>query len=161
VIFVSVGTQLPFDRLIRTVDRWATAAGRTDVVAQVGKGTYKPRTIEARPFLTPTEFLHFQQQSRLVVAHCGIGSMVSALEHGLPIIMMPRRHSLGEHRNDHQLATARNLRSIAGVYIAEDEHELMDLLQGCDRLTGPPAIASTAPPQFTAALASVLRELAS
>jgi hypothetical protein len=33
MIFVTVGTQGQFDRLIRTVDEWAGGHGRTDVFA--------------------------------------------------------------------------------------------------------------------------------
>lgn len=42
MIFVAVGTQLPFDRLIRTVDRWAQSSGEPGV-AQIADGTYQPQ----------------------------------------------------------------------------------------------------------------------
>jgi len=34
---------------------------------------------------------------------------------------MPRRFDLGEHRNDHQLATVSKLRGLAGIFVAEEE----------------------------------------
>ena len=37
MIFVAVGTQFPFDRLIRCVDEWALAHG-VEVVAQIAAG---------------------------------------------------------------------------------------------------------------------------
>ena len=35
LIFVTVGAQMSFDRLIGWVDDWAVAVGRDDVVAQI------------------------------------------------------------------------------------------------------------------------------
>ncbi len=35
MIFVTVGEQLPFDRLVRAVDEWAAASGK-EVFAQIG-----------------------------------------------------------------------------------------------------------------------------
>lgn len=39
MIFVTVGTQVQFDRLIRTVDEWAGARARSDIFAQIGPST--------------------------------------------------------------------------------------------------------------------------
>ena len=50
MIFVTVGTQLPFDRLIRAVDNWAKAAGRRDVFAQIGPASYRPLHIDSADF---------------------------------------------------------------------------------------------------------------
>lgn len=38
MIFVTVGHQTPFDRLIRLVDRWAEENMRHDLFAQIGHG---------------------------------------------------------------------------------------------------------------------------
>ena len=40
-----------------------------------------------------------------IVAHAGMGTILTALETGKRLLVMPRRAALGEHRNDHQLAT--------------------------------------------------------
>jgi UDP-N-acetylglucosamine transferase subunit ALG13 len=159
LIFVSVGTQLPFDRLVRTVDEWALSVGRSDVVAQVGRSSYVPKCIKAHQFLDAGEFGRIQQSAALLVAHCGIGSMLSALELGQPVIMMPRLHSRGEHRNDHQLATAKQVRHIPGVHIAEDEHELATLLHRSDELMSASPISPSAPASFTTALKALLADL--
>jgi hypothetical protein len=55
VIFVTVGTQLPFDRLIRAVDEWAGAAAGADVFAQIGPTAVEPRHIAYRRFVSPAE----------------------------------------------------------------------------------------------------------
>ena len=56
MIFVTVGGQMPFDRLVSVVDRWAAETGRDDVFAQIGSSELKPANIETAPFLSPEDF---------------------------------------------------------------------------------------------------------
>ncbi|MEK9713666.1 MAG: glycosyltransferase, partial [Thalassolituus sp.] len=63
-----------------------------------------------------------------LVAHAGIGSILTAVELGLPVIIVPRDFKRGEHRNDHQSSTAREFSTRKGVYVATDEATLHDLL---------------------------------
>jgi UDP-N-acetylglucosamine transferase subunit ALG13 len=150
VILVAVGTQFPFDRMVRAVDGWAAAAGRNDVVAQIGPSTYQPRTLRCVGMIPPDAFAELQQEAELIIAHAGMGSILGALEASTPIIIMPRVHALGEHRNDHQLATARRFADVAGVHVARDEGDLREKLEHLDDLmrTGG-AISTGAPEDFT------------
>lgn len=52
MIFVAVGTQLPFDRLIGAVDKWAASRGRNDVHAQIASGV-APSHVSYDRHLTP------------------------------------------------------------------------------------------------------------
>lgn len=128
MIFVTVGVQLPFDRLIRAVDGWAGTRGRADVVAQAGASAYRPQHLALRQTLAPKEFRTIVEEAELVVAHAGMGSIITALELGKRIVVMPRRADLGEHRNDHQLSTARYMAEQNLVTVAKDVDELMRLL---------------------------------
>ena len=128
MIFVTVGTQGQFDRLIRAVDEWAGGRGRTDVFAQTGVSEFSPKHIQTKQFVDPTEFRHHVDSASLVVAHAGMGSIITALELGKPIMVMPRRASFGEHRNDHQVATAKRLAEQGGIIVAFNEKELVDKL---------------------------------
>src|SRR5690242_2073535 len=103
MIFVTVGTQGRFDRLIRTVDEWAGMRAQTDIFAQTGPSDYTPKHISVEPFVSPNEFRKRVETASLVIAHAGMGSIITALELGKQIIVMPRRSDLGEHRNDHQI----------------------------------------------------------
>ena len=127
MILVAVGTQFPFDRLVETVDRWAATSGTSDVVAQIGPSSYVPNAIQAHAFLPPKEFQALLEQADLVIAHCGMGSILSALSHGKPIVVMPRSAAKGEHRNDHQYATAQRFSDQPGVTVAWDETDLRTL----------------------------------
>jgi UDP-N-acetylglucosamine transferase subunit ALG13 len=95
--------------------------------------------------LEPKEFYETLVSASLVISHAGMGSIISAIELGKPIIVVPRQAALGEHRNDHQLATARSLRKSSRVTVALDETELVEKLRQLDSIvvpTGPRALAS-------------------
>jgi exopolysaccharide biosynthesis glucuronosyltransferase PssE len=128
MIFVTIGTQVQFDRLIRAVDEWAGSRGRTDVFAQTGPSNYRAKHICAEPFIDPAEFRKRIEEASLVVAHAGMGSIITALELGKQIIVMPRKASLGEHRNDHQIATAKHFSEQGRIMVAFDQKELVDKL---------------------------------
>ena len=125
MIFVTVGSVFPFDRLIETMDHWAREAGRgEECLAQIGKGAYKPQHMNWQETLDHAEFGAAIEASTVIVAHAGMGSVITAMQHGKPIVMLPRRFEAGEHTTDHQMATARWLEPKPGVYIAWDETEL-------------------------------------
>mgnify|MGYP001329558055 CR=1 FL=1 len=131
MIFVTVGTQLPFDRLINAVDKWAALNGRTDVHAQIATGL-APSHICFDRSLSPQEFDRRVAECDLLIAHAGTGSIFTALEYQRPLIVMPRRADLGEHRNEHQMATAKHFTALAGVQVAMDERELAFALDHLD-----------------------------
>ena len=152
MIFVTVGTQLPFDRMITAVDRWAATKAGSEVFAQVGPTSVQPRHIEYESFISPAQCRERMLAAKVVVAHAGMGTILSALEMGKPLLVFPRRASLGEHRNDHQLATARRFAELGTVGVALDEHELHAKLDALDRLVSPAGIGPHAPAPFIAAL---------
>ncbi|WP_407180111.1 glycosyltransferase [Bradyrhizobium sp. STM 3562] len=128
MIFVTVGTQVQFDRLIRTVDEWAGARGKTNVFAQIGPSDYRAGHIHVERFIDPAQFRKCVEQAKLVVAHAGMGSIITALELGKRIIVMPRLARLGEHRNDHQVATAKRFAEQGRIEVAFDQTELVEKL---------------------------------
>jgi len=160
LIFVTVGTQLAFDRLVLTVDEWAGARPDRRVFAQVGPTDLRPHAIEHRCFISPSECRRRMSRAEAVVAHAGMGTILGALEQGKPVIVMPRRAALGEHRNDHQLATARRLANRPGIAVAFDEDQLAAELDRipCRGREARRPISPHAPGEFTAALRDFLDE---
>jgi UDP-N-acetylglucosamine transferase subunit ALG13 len=128
MIFVTVGTQGHFDRLIRTVDQWVGLRGITNVFAQTGPSEYCPKHIVHKRFIDVIEFREQVESAKLVIAHAGMGSIITALELGKQIIVMPRRADLGEHRNDHQVATAKRFFEQGRIVVAYTELELLEKL---------------------------------
>ena len=151
MIFLTVGTQLPFDRMVRAVDGWAARTG-ADVFAQIGPGKYLPKHLPWTRTLRADECHATIRRATAVIAHAGMGSILTALELGKPIVVMPRRGNLGEHRNDHQLATAMHFREQGRIQVAFDEHELELLLDGLGSMQASTRIANTASPTLIAAL---------
>jgi UDP-N-acetylglucosamine transferase subunit ALG13 len=132
VIIVTVGMQLGFDRLIAAVDQLAPELG-VPVIAQTGKGTYAPQHMQARAKIAPDEFEALVADARLIVSHAGIGTVLTAARFSKPIVLFPRRASLKEHRNDHQMATVRKLGGRPGILVAEDETTLRDrIIEGLE-----------------------------
>jgi len=134
VIFVTVGTQLPFGRLIRGVDEWAARARRTDLLAQIGPTSYEPVSFEWVRDLEPAACTARINDAVLVIAHAGMGTILTALRSRTPILVMPRKAALGEHRNDHQVATVRELAARRLIHAAENEQALADMLDRIDDL---------------------------
>ena len=144
MIFVTVGTDLPFDRMMRVIDGWARENNRRDVFAQIGEGGWEPGFIEFTHFLQPPEFRKRFDAASLIISHAGMGTILSALHSGKPILVMPKRASLGEHRSEHQVATAKRMMEISSVNVAFDEDELRLRLDQLGDLTQPQRIGATA-----------------
>lgn len=131
MIFVTIGTQAPFDRLIKILDEMAPELNE-EIIAQTYHGDYKPKHIRTMDFIPPNEFNDFFSKARLIVAHAGMGTVISALTLDKPIIIFPRLASWGEHRNDHQMATTMRLNELGFVYAAYDKKQLCELLRRND-----------------------------
>ncbi|MCA1196353.1 hypothetical protein K9B35_00090 [Sphingomonas sp. R647] len=160
MILVSVGTQLPFDRLTRTVDAWAMRHGIGDIFAQIGPSNYVPSAMEHVDFLEPDLFRRLQEQCTLMVSHAGMGSIITAMELGKPIIIMARDHRRKEHRNGHQFSTLKQFANVPGVYPCTNEDELTALLERSDSLTATPSLEAEAPSAMIDALASYIGTIA-
>jgi UDP-N-acetylglucosamine transferase subunit ALG13 len=152
VILVTVGTELPFDRLLKAVDQWAETRGRSDVFAQIGANAWEPAHFPFRDFMEPAEFSERLRSSDLIVAHAGMGTILSALHYGKALLVMPRRAGLGEQRNDHQLATAGRLLEMGKINVAFDEQELIHKLDRVDQLVAGARIGPAAGEELLAAL---------
>jgi UDP-N-acetylglucosamine transferase subunit ALG13 len=153
MIFVTVGTQLAFDRMLRVVDEWAgSAASAPDVFAQIGPSNIVPQHIEFERFIPPGQFQDCVREASVVVAHAGVGSIVTALRYGKPIVIVPRRASLGEQRNEHQLATAARFEGRPGICVAYDETELPRILDRLGDLRSGEPISPFGSPRLIAAL---------
>ncbi len=154
MIFITVGTDQPFDRMVKVIDAWAGERGRCDLFAQIGAGGWEPRNMAFANFLSPSDFKEHFQQASVIVGHAGMGTILSALNYGKPILVMPKKASLGEQRNEHQLATARHMMGLGTVTVAFDETELREKLDQLDTLIPREKI----PPVATGPLIDGLRQ---
>ena len=159
MIFLTIGTHEPFDRLVQAVDEWKSDKGQGhEVVAQVvspALDAYIPKNFEITPHLSPRDYESLILQADLIVSHAGMGSILTAFTHGKPIVIMPRRGHLRETRNDHQYTTTKNLNKRPGLFIAEDETKFADVIEAAlseSHTHGQPQLQSVANPELTDAL---------
>lgn len=156
MIFVTIGSMFPFDRLIQEMDAWAGARPAGDdteeILAQIGEGSYEPRHMTWVRRLDRSEYTATVARARLIVAHAGVGSVVSAGEKGKPIVVLPRREGLGEHTSDHQVETAGWLRGKSGVHVADDETQLAARIAAAADPSGDATAMSATDPAFIARL---------
>ena len=89
------------------MDAWAAREGQGDVLAQIGEGSYQPTHLRWERYLTGARFREAMREADAVVAHAGVGTILTALELRKPLVVLPRRADQREHRNDHQVGTAR------------------------------------------------------
>lgn len=101
MIFATIGTQVPFDRFVQMLDNVCADLDEEVIVQSIG-GEYEPQHLRKVDFLPPDEFNELFSRARMVVAHAGMGTILSALTQNKPLVVVPRLASLHEHRNDHQ-----------------------------------------------------------
>jgi UDP-N-acetylglucosamine transferase subunit ALG13 len=131
MVFLTVGNSDPFDRLVQAFDEWVRVSQQEslqEVVAQIGYGRYIPKNCPHVRFMPPVEYRRTFEQAKFVVAHAGMGTIITAVEFKKTLIVMPKRASLGEQRNEHQLATVRQFRHLPYLQVVNSEFELFQTL---------------------------------
>ena len=127
MIFLTLGTQLAFDRLVKAVDTVAETLNE-DVFGQTGYATYTPRYFETVQFMDQQDFDARFRSARVIIGHAGMGTILTAMRQEKPLIVMARQAALGEHRNDHQRATLEQLGRLPGIYVAETADDIKEIL---------------------------------
>ncbi|MCT0226141.1 glycosyltransferase [Synechococcus sp. CS-1328] len=129
MILVTVGTEkFPFERLMHWLDHLLTEdlVGE-EVVVQYGTCTVLPAGAKVYRFLKEQDFEDLIRQARLVVAHCGEGTVLLLDTLETPFILVPRSQRYREHVDDHQVELAQALGSV-GVPIAWGPGDLVRFL---------------------------------
>ena len=68
MIFLTVGTQFPFDRLVKAIDELISQNGfKQKVFAQIGDSSYQPRNFEYVKSLEKSEFDRSVQKASSIV----------------------------------------------------------------------------------------------
>ena len=156
-IFVTVGTDQHFDRMVKIIDQWAAYNPEHEIFAQIGETDYKPSHLEYSKFLKPNEFVEHVKSASLIIAHAGMGTILTALKHQKPILVMPKLARLGEHRNEHQTATAKYLSEQGKVNVAFDEDALVAALDHLKGITGNNSVGPFANDSLTIELSAFIR----
>ncbi len=123
MIFVTVGRGMPFDRLVKAVDKLAPTLGE-EVFIQLGSSAYQPVHARYKDFLTFSEAEEMMGNASIVIAHVGIGTIIAVGRIGKPLILVPRWVK-GEHfKFDRQVELAKALEGRPGVEVVYDMEDL-------------------------------------
>jgi UDP-N-acetylglucosamine transferase subunit ALG13 len=127
MIFLTVGTQFPFERLVKSVDEIIGRNGfKEEIFAQIGDSAYQPRNFEAVPSLEKHLFDKCIREASGIISHAGVGTIIMALNNGKPLLVMPRLKRYGEVINDHQVAIAEKFEELGHILVAYQEKDLLE-----------------------------------
>jgi UDP-N-acetylglucosamine transferase subunit ALG13 len=130
MIFLTVGTQFPFDRLVRAVDEAVGENGLDEqIFAQVGASSYRPKNFETIPELEKSLFDKYISEANGIISHAGMGCITMALENRKPLLVMPRLKKYGEVVNDHQVVIAKKFEKLGHLLVAYSDEELLDKIK--------------------------------
>ncbi len=123
MIFVTVGTHhQPFDRLLSALDSLDPEL----LIVQYGPSPPPVGVVRAEPYLPFDRMLECYREAEKVITHAGVGSILCASREGHLPIVVPRRHDLGEHVDEHQAELARALETRGSVVPVWDVADLAE-----------------------------------
>jgi UDP-N-acetylglucosamine transferase subunit ALG13 len=143
MIFVTVGTeQYPFNRLMNWITTLIDEGFiQEEVIVQYGACTVLPPGVRVYQSVPGDRFQALVRQARLVISHCGEGSLLCLEEIGTPYVLVPRSVRYKEHVDDHQVELAIALQEM-GAPIALSPGDLVRFLDTPER-TELPNLSST------------------
>lgn len=129
MIFVTIGTSEPFDRLLGVV---AECVGDERVIVQCGASSFRPEGVEYVDFLPYDALVDHVRRARAVIAHAGVGTVMTVLANGKRPIVMPRLRRFGEAVDDHQVTFAQELAAKGVIHVVNSPSDLSEILGGSD-----------------------------
>lgn len=130
MIFLTVGTLKPFDRLVMAVDD-AVGKGQIteEIFAQIGHGSKRPKHFESIQTLNKEEYDTCVENSSGMISHAGMGTILAASKMNKPLLVMPRLHKYHEIINDHQLPTAEKFEEFGHILAVYEPHHLAEKVE--------------------------------
>lgn len=138
MIIVTVGTEkFPFDRLMNWLDSLIQQGflqpEQEEVIVQYGSCTLQPKGVNNYSLLPRQRFSDLLKKARLVIAHCGEGTIDQLAAGTTPFILVPRTHDHEEHVDNHQVELANQLTKM-GAPIARTPGDLVRFLAAPKRV---------------------------
>jgi len=130
MIFVTVGTQFPFNRLINAIDKFVGEGKIQETIfAQIGDGATLPKNFESVSSLGKVDFDAKIEAASAVISHAGMGSIMMSFQYGKPLLVLPRLSRFNEVVNDHQVGIARKFSEAGHLLMSNDESEMYNEIQ--------------------------------
>ncbi len=129
-LLVTVGTIMPFDRMVMGVEALISEEKISGpVAAQTGKSECQFERLETFESCSFEELNERMRKADIVVCHGGSGSILGALKAGCRVVAMARKQEFKEHYDDHQLDIMNAFSDMGLISIAKDENDLLRAIQ--------------------------------
>lgn len=131
LILVTLGTQdKSFERLLKAIDREIEKGTIQErVVVQAGYTKYQSSNMEIFDLVSPSEFEKLLEESRIIISHGGVGTILSAIQKGKVVIAAPRLKRYKEHDNDHQKQIIKEFSERGYILELRDFYQLGKMLE--------------------------------
>lgn len=131
MIFVTLGTQkFQLNRLLVQLDELCQKRKiEEEIYAQTGHSNYTPKHYEHTDFLSRDKFEEKMRGSSLVITHSGVGSIITAMQNGKPVIVFPRLSKFKEHVDDHQCEIAEAFSKKNYVLLCRENDDLSEMIK--------------------------------
>ena len=123
-VFLTVGSQLPMDRLVGAVEKVITHKSYISCIAPVGESKLELERMVAFNTLSEDKFIEYAKNSDLLISHAGMGNILLAEELQKPILVLARSAKFDESVNDHQKDTLLGLSSKHFIFQMESENDV-------------------------------------
>ncbi|WP_013321030.1 glycosyltransferase [Gloeothece verrucosa] len=132
MILVTVGTEkFPFDRLMKWINHLIQEdfinIEQEEIIIQCGSCTFIPTGVKNYSIVPSEKFKNYVEEARLIIAHCGEGTIDLLAKMNKSFILVPRSCRFGEHIDEHQLELA-DMMEKQGVAIARCPGDLVRFL---------------------------------
>ncbi len=124
-VLVTVGTVMPFDRMVRGVESLIESKDITgNVAAQIGESTKSFEGIDSFGSCPFDELNDRMKKADVVICHGGSGSILGSLKAGAHVVAMAREFKYGEHYDDHQRDITKAFADMELISVAKDENDI-------------------------------------
>ena len=129
MIFVTLGTQkFQMNRLVKAADELAEQISE-EVFVQKGWSDYVPKHCKYTDFMDVTDYNRQISECSVLVTHAGVGTIVSGIKAGKPVVVVPRMNKYLEHVDDHQRQIADAFSSKGCVLCCKEVEDLKGYIE--------------------------------
>ena len=100
-----------------------------EVVVQAGFTKFESKDMKIFKLIDKKKLSKLQDKADLIITHGGVGSIISSLEKGKKVIVVPRLKKYNEHVNDHQIQKAEKFENNGYVRSVIDISKLGDTIK--------------------------------
>ena len=131
MIFVTLGTQdKSFERLLKAIDREIERGNTKEkVVVQAGYTKYETKNMEMMDLVSQDEFDKLMKECSLLITHGGVGSILTGIKYGKPVIAAARLKKYKEHNNDHQKQIIKEFGDLGYILELRDFNKLGKMIE--------------------------------